>query len=219
MVRLPSFASYACVRFVPGDEGRFTSVDLPAQIAGAVPKRKLEFLAGRSCAREALGRLLGHPVAEVIAVGADRAPVWPAGIVGAITHSDGFAAAAVARATDALGLGIDSEPILAAEAMDAVTEQAIVRGELDALRRAGLEEAVLLTLVFSAKESLFKCLYPRVGRYFDFQDAEVDAVDLEAQRFTTKLRVPLGGLGAGARLGGTFAIAEGRVHTGIWLGA
>jgi len=144
-------------------------------------------------------------------------PVWPAGIVGAITHADGFAAAALA--TDTLGLGIDSEPVVAAEAMDAVAEQAMVRGELDALDRAGLEEAVLLTLVFSAKESLFKCLYPRVGRYFDFKDAEVDDVDLEAQRFTTKLRVPLGGLGAGTRLGGTFAIAQGLVHTGIWLGA
>jgi enterobactin synthetase component D len=219
MMRLPSFASYACVRFAPGDEGRFTSIDLPAQLAGAVPKRQLEFLAGRSCAREALGRVLGRIVTEPIGVGADRAPVWPAGIVGAITHADGFAAAAVARATDTLGLGIDSEPVVAAEAREAVAEQAIVRGELEALGRADLEEAVLLTLLFSAKESLFKCLYPRVGRYFDFKDAEVDDVDVEAQGFTIKLRVALGGLPAGTRLGGTFAIAQGLVHTGIWLEA
>ncbi|MEL1221549.1 4'-phosphopantetheinyl transferase superfamily protein, partial [Aeromonas hydrophila] len=35
----------------------------------------------------------------------------------------------------------------------------------------GLSRAEALTLIFSAKESLFKALYPRVGRYFDFLDA------------------------------------------------
>jgi enterobactin synthetase component D len=219
MLPLPSFVACECVRFVPGDEGRFASIELPAQLERAVPKRRLEFLAGRSCAREALGRLLHRPFEEPIAVGADRAPVWPAGIVGAITHADGFAAAAVARATDTRGLGLDSEPIVTGEALAAVTEQAVVPGELDALGSSGLDEATLLTLLFSAKESLFKCLYPVVGRYFDFLDATIVDVSTREQSFTAELRVPLGGLAAGTRLTGRFVLADDLVHTGILLQA
>jgi enterobactin synthetase component D len=214
---LPSFVSYDCVSFAPGDESRFASIDLPAQIERAVAKRRLEFLAGRSCAQEALGRLLGRPFVDPIAIGVDRAPVWPAGIVGAITHAEGFAAAAVARATDTRGLGIDSEPIVAAGASSAVIEQATVSGELEALGGSGMDQALLLTLVFSAKESLFKCLYPQVRRYFDFQDAAVVDVSAPAQTFAVELRTSMGGLLCGARLIGRFALIDGLVHTGIWL--
>ena len=38
----------------------------------------------------------------------------------------------------------------------------------------GARERELATTIFSAKESLFKCLYPRVGVFFDFEDAEVE---------------------------------------------
>ena len=36
---------------------------------------------------------------------------------------------------------------------------------------------VLIALMFSAKESLFKALYPQVGVYFDYLDAEIVQVD------------------------------------------
>ena len=42
--------------------------------------------------------------------GAKREPLWPAGVVGSITHCDGYRAAAVARATDLATVGIDAEP-------------------------------------------------------------------------------------------------------------
>jgi enterobactin synthetase component D len=219
MDMFPSFVSYECLRFAPGDEERFAVIALPPQLDRAVPKRRLEFLAGRYCARVALGRLAPRWLEEPIPVGADRAPVWPAGTVGAITHADGFAAAAVARSADARGLGLDSERIVAAAAMDAVAAQAVTREELGALARAGLSEAVLLTLVFSAKESLFKCLYPLVGRYFDFQDVAVVDVSEGGGSFTAELRTPLGGLAARTRLTGRFAVADGFVHTGLTLRA
>jgi enterobactin synthetase component D len=40
--------------------------------------------------------------------------------------------------------------------------------------------------VFSANETIFKCLYPQVGRYFDFRDAVVTALD-PAGRFSAHL--------------------------------
>ncbi|MGL6523541.1 4'-phosphopantetheinyl transferase superfamily protein, partial [Aeromonas dhakensis] len=58
----------------------------------------------------------------------------------------------------------------------AMTEQTLTLELVDSLTPtlpAGwrCSRAEALTLIFSAKESLFKALYPRVGRYFDFLDA------------------------------------------------
>jgi enterobactin synthetase component D len=206
-----------CVRYVPGDEGLFSAIELPPQLDRAVAKRRLEFLAGRSCAMAALRRLAPGLVAGAMPIGADRAPVWPEGIVGAITHTEGFAAAAVARTADLVGVGLDTERVVSASAMEAVATQVATLEEMRALAGAGLGEAVLLTIVFSAKESLFKCLYPRVGRYFDFHDATVVDVSESAQTFTAELRTELGGLAAGTQLSGRFALVVGLVHTGIAL--
>jgi 4'-phosphopantetheinyl transferase EntD len=54
-----------------------------------------------------------------------------------------------------------------------------------------LPPEVGLTLIFSAKESLFKALYPTVHRYFDFIDAEVATLDLHAASLTLCLNTSL----------------------------
>jgi 4'-phosphopantetheinyl transferase EntD len=79
-----------------------------AEIAKAVAKRRFEFATGRACARQALAQLGVAPLALVS--GPDRAPLWPAGVVGSISHTDRWCAAAVARARDVAALGIDLEP-------------------------------------------------------------------------------------------------------------
>jgi enterobactin synthetase component D len=213
----PSFVSCESVRFAQADEARFSGIELPARLERAVPKRRLEFLAGRHCARAALRRLAPELSEGSVAIGVDRAPVWPMDVVGAITHAEGFAAAAVARAADAAGIGLDSERVLSAAAMDAVSAQAATRQEMLALAGARLGEAVLLTVVFSAKESLFKCLYRLVGRYFDFHDAAIVDVSEGDGTFVAELRTELGGFASGTRLGGRFAVVDGLVHTGITL--
>src|SRR5438477_2435288 len=87
------------------------AVSLPPHIRNAVEKRRLDFLLGRHCARHAVTQLIGDPPDD-IGVGKHNAPVWPTGIVGSITHTDGFVSAAVTRASLARGIGIDSEKIL-----------------------------------------------------------------------------------------------------------
>jgi 4'-phosphopantetheinyl transferase EntD len=82
-----------------------------AIVARAVAKRRQEFATGRRCAREALAKLgvpgsLGTPILS----GPNREPVWPPGIVGSITHCEGYRAAAVAREQDLVSVGIDAEP-------------------------------------------------------------------------------------------------------------
>ena len=77
---------------------------LPQALRHAIQKRQREFLAGRWCAEQALQRLAAG--STHVAMAEDRAPIWPNGVVGSITHSGNFAAAAVAWAADIAGLGV-----------------------------------------------------------------------------------------------------------------
>lgn len=192
-------------------------VSLPPELTSAVARRQREFVAGRACARAAL-QALGDARGEV-GVGPQREPRWPQGFVGAITHADGYAAAAVARAGDYRGLGLDSELRISAESAPAVAAVVTTPGELDQLERTGeLPRELLLTLVFSAKEVIFKCLFPTVRRYFDFSDARIDAIDARTLTFRASLLTTLApSLAAGLPLAGRFAVSGDRVHTALTL--
>ena len=77
-------------------------------IAQAVEPRRREYAAVRSCARVCLGRLGYGPVPILPGVGG--APIWPAGVLGSMTHCTGYAAAAVAPRPRISAVGIDAEP-------------------------------------------------------------------------------------------------------------
>ena len=138
----------------------------------AVNKRQTEFLAGRICAYEALRTTTGVP--SIVAVGEDRAPCWPSGVVGSITHGAGWAAVVAARTEQWRGLGLDVERLLPATRAERLAEEILTPWELQ--RWAELDEtqrALRVTLTFSIKESLFKALYPLVKTRFYFQEAEL----------------------------------------------
>jgi 4'-phosphopantetheinyl transferase EntD len=109
-----------------------------------------------------------------------RAPQWPPGIVGAITHTGGYAAAAVGRSTNYFGIGLDLErlrrgvPKLARRILRP-DEQALLSEQMETERDA------YITTVFSAKESIFKALNPATGIYLGFQDAAVELFPLRNQ--------------------------------------
>ncbi|HTQ34349.1 MAG TPA: hypothetical protein VMI30_09280 [Stellaceae bacterium] len=79
-----------------------------ALVEGAVAPRLAEFVTTRHCARLALRRfdIADSPILR----GPKREPLWPAGIVGSLTHCADYRAAAVARLSDILSIGIDAEP-------------------------------------------------------------------------------------------------------------
>ncbi|MCJ0877521.1 4'-phosphopantetheinyl transferase superfamily protein [Pseudomonas sp. JI-2] len=137
-----------------------------------VGKRQAEFLAGRLCAREALQSLTGTPY--VPTVGEDRAPQWPRGVVGSITHGAGWAGAIAARSEHWRGLGLDVERLLSSERADRLAAEILTPGELDGYATLpAAARARLVTCTFSLKESLFKALYPLVRQRFYFHDAQL----------------------------------------------
>ncbi|MEM9427120.1 MAG: 4'-phosphopantetheinyl transferase superfamily protein [Pseudomonadota bacterium] len=174
----------------------------PEFIAKAIPKRQAEFAAGRRAARMALGPL-GH-ANTAIPQGKDRAPIWPEGLVGSLSHDAGLAVACVAPSDTLIGLGIDL-----AEAADFPTH---LRCEILRTPSEEQQSGLEARLNFSAKEAVFKAFYPSVGKYFGFAAVEV-IPDMQAERFTVTLRQPLGATPEGAQFEGRFAITEGRLIT------
>jgi len=179
-------------------------------LAKGVAKRQAEFLAGRLCAREALRYLTGQ--GTVPAVGTDRAPQWPAGMVGSITHSAGWAAAVVARRENWRGLGLDMEQLLSPTRADRLAEEILTPTELRRLPELDAEpRAHLVTLTFSLKESLFKALYPLVLRRFYFQDAELVEWREDGSARLRLLTALSADWPSGTELGGQFARFDGRL--------
>ncbi len=192
------------------DDFRRSQIEPPPIVQRSVAKRQAEFLAGRLCARAALLQLQGLDCSP--AIGEDRAPVWPSGICGSITHSTGHAAAIVAQKADWRGLGMDLENLLNAERAERLAGEILTPAELKRMAAGRREQrALTVTLTFSVKESLFKALYPIVQQRFYFEHAEV----LEwTDRGQVRLRL-LTDLSSewrnGSELDAQFAVKEGQL--------
>ena len=187
-----------------------------AALGRAVEKRRREFTTARICAREALARL-GAP-AGAVGARADGMPLWPPGVVGSITHCEGYRACAVARARQLSAVGIDAEP-----------HAPLPDGVLDAISRPH-ERRLLASLqgdtpgvhweriLFSAKESLYKALCGLAPRPLSFHDAIVRL--WPGGRFEAELPAgePPGGGRAPARCRGRWRAGGGLVLTAVTLG-
>ncbi len=158
-----------------------------AAVDRAVAKRVREFAQGRHCARQALSRWgLGH---RAIPQGPGRAPTWPAGMTGSITHTDGYCAAAVAERGVIAALGIDAELLGRADpALWPAICTAHELAELTALPAPSRD--LRATMIFSAKEAFYKCQYAITGAWVDFQDVEVVVADSDGH-FALRPLTPL----------------------------
>lgn len=184
---------------------------LAAEAAGlspnAVKKRRNEFAAGRAAVHQAM-RKLGFPPAPV-QVGSDRAPVWPAGVVGSITHTKSCAMAVLARegAVQALGIDVEEDTPLKDELLPAICsdrEQAWLKGQDNPGQMA--------KVIFSAKEAAYKAQYTLSRAFYGFDGMELE-FDLAAgayQAFFTADRPPFL---RGEAVGGRFAVGAGLIMT------
>jgi enterobactin synthetase component D len=197
----------------------FEFSDLPQQ---AVLKRRAEFLAGRLAAVSALRALgvAGRPVRRE-----DGSPVWPAAAVGSISHGAGRALCVVARSSEFRSLGIDAERLLDTEMKTELGQRICFDRERELLGGLlGVPDHERVSLAFSVKESLYKCLYPHVGRFMDFHAAEVVAARgqrldaMLAGELTLRLRQDWSeAFRAGHELMATFALAADHVETAVAL--
>jgi enterobactin synthetase component D / holo-[acyl-carrier protein] synthase len=163
-------------------------------VAKAVARRRAEYAAGRACARAALAALGSEP-GPILRDAHRGAPLWPDGVVGSITHCDGYRAAAVARSTDILTVGIDAEPH--GPLPDGVLE-VILATPLERSRLAALTAEDPGThwdrLLFSAKETVYKAWYPFHRRMLGFKEAELlfarDPETTDRGTYTARLLIP-----------------------------
>lgn len=202
----------------------WTTLDLPGDlfaveqvvIDNAVDKRRREFETGRACARMALERL-GLP-RTAIAAGDRGQPLWPDGIVGSITHCDGYRACAAARRGDVATLGIDAEPHAALPAR--VLCGIATNGELRRLAAASPAALHLDRILFSAKESVFKAWSPCTDRRLGFKDCDI-VFDTGTASFCARLagRGPILAGRERAELQGRWCVADGVVVTAVVVDA
>ncbi|GAA5056113.1 4'-phosphopantetheinyl transferase Npt [Nocardia callitridis] len=139
-----------------------------ALIAKSVEKRRRDFIGARHCARLALEQLGEKPVA--IGKGERGAPVWPRGIVGSLTHCDGYRAAALGHKMQYRSVGIDAEPHEALP--EGVLDSVSLPKEREWLRTTD-SDLYLDRLLFCAKEATYKAWFPLTSRWLGFEDAHI----------------------------------------------
>ena len=166
-------------------------------VSRAVPKRQIEFAAGRRAARAALEGL-GHPPAAV-PQGADRAPVWPVGITGSISHCAGCCVAVAARDVDYRTLGVDVEPAIP---LDTDLIPIICTSAEKAWVATQANPGIAAKLIFSAKEAVYKAQYSLTGKVIGFKAL---TVNVSGNRFVVAAQSTL------ADIRGAILIREGLI--------
>ena len=144
---------------------------LPAEeplIARSVAKRRNEFITVRHCARVAMAQL-GVPPSPILK-GEKGEPHWPDGVVGSLTHCEGYRGAVVGRRIAVRSVGIDAEPhgVLPKGVLDAISLP-VERTEISALPGELHWDRIL----FCAKEATYKAWFPLTQRWLGFEDAHI----------------------------------------------
>ena len=181
-------------------------------VEGATQTRVEQFTAGRVCSRIALSRL-GVAATTPIMRGEDRAPIWPRGFVGSSSHTDAWCAAAVARTEDLRSLGIDLEP--ATPLKEALWRRVCTPAEREHLRDVS-DPGLMGKIVFSAKESVYKCQYPLTTQFLGFQAVELEVGD---GSFLAVFRQEAGEFKPGDVMCGRYLVEDGLVASACELRA
>ncbi|OUS33356.1 phosphopantetheinyl transferase [Rhodobacterales bacterium 56_14_T64] len=183
------------------------AAELACLSPNAVDKRRREFAAGRAAAHAAmvdLGRL-PHP----ILVGEKRAPIWPDGLAGSITHTRSCAMAVVAHSSDlcALGIDVEEDTPLADNLLSAICSE-----QEQHWLQTQANPGQLAKVIFSAKEAAYKCQYTLSERFFGFDGMEL-VLDLEQGNFQAYFTAEQPPFAQGTVIEGRFAIGAGVIVT------
>lgn len=142
------------------------------------PLRRREFLGGR-----ALLHALEPDLPPVLS-SKSGIPIWNGPFTGSVSHKNGWVLACVSSTQKIRSVGIDLEesekfPIDVARVI-------CVPEELDAFEKEASPRD-FLSLLFSCKESLYKCCHPICETWFGFQDAKLLSYDTGSAKFRIQL--------------------------------
>jgi len=175
-----------------------------------------EFAGGRWAAKKALTRLgvkhLSLPRQE------DKTPLWPKGYTGSITHCDGLLAAAACSTDDFYSLGLDVESTTRPLNISGISRFICTpREKSEHLKGTAVEVKKKLLLIFSAKESLFKGLYPLVQTFFGFKAAQLAPL-VNKGLFTLELMTDLHSkFKKGMIFQGRYVFTSTHIYTGLTI--
>ncbi|ALQ07159.1 hypothetical protein D172_003255 [Pseudoalteromonas sp. Bsw20308] len=155
----------------------YYGVNLPVTIKKSVYKRQAEFLAGRIAAQHALLKLkyIGN---NQVNIGESRAPIWPMGTIGSISHTNERVFCIVGKTENIFGVGLDVEDHIPNDMLDIVKDQVVDESEFNLLLALETPVNIALAIAFSAKESLFKAVYSSVNEFFGFDIAKIKVLNI-----------------------------------------
>lgn len=119
--------------------------------------RRVEFLSGRAAAREALSAYGFRKIVPILR-SKSGLPLWPTGIVGSISHKNGYAVAIVGCNRDFKSVGCDIE--FSEDLCEEVWSTFATKDEVIITGNKKLPVNKFANVLFSIKESIFKALYP-----------------------------------------------------------
>jgi len=150
-------------------------------------RRQREFAEGRACAQT----LLKHwNVTEKVGVGEDRAPIWPVGFTGSISHTDHWIWSAVTKSDQNPSLGIDTEIVVDENTRKTLYDDILTEQERMVVQSLGFDPELTFTLAFSAKESFYKCWYPITREFFGFRQAAIESCTETSVRIVSLVSNP-----------------------------
>ncbi len=168
----------------------FASVDdlLPQEriiVENAVEKRQREFATARMIARQLLAEfgVYRYPLLN----DDDRVPIWPTDLLGSISHCNECCLVAVQRKNNGpINIGVDIEPD---DPIDADLWPAFAtEHELRWIKSQNNSNSGRMAhLLFSAKEAVYKCVFPITRKFIEFHDVEIEC-DLDANVFYPTIR-------------------------------
>jgi len=163
-------------------------IERPPAIASTDLPRQASYLAGRRLLKEAFFARK-FPVNAPIGIGRNGEPLWPVGIKGSISHNQGWVCCAVSTFSSYAGVGINVLPMLTQTNYHQVERQVLSAQEQELYRYVSLSLSPeeWLSVVYSAKVTVFKTLHPLFKLALNVTDIALDSIDSNNQRLVIRL--------------------------------
>lgn len=156
---------------------------LPKQLASASEKRKKEFILGRLCVQHSFDERLD------LLKGEQGEPVWPLGVKGSISHSKNYALAAISSDKAINSVGVDIEKCVDEKRLGVIKKMTLTPSEILLLNSINDSKRLeLATIIFSAKETLYKMINPLCGCYINFHEGIFLNIDEKFQKYSIRLK-------------------------------